>query len=62
VTVDGESAPIYRADYLFRAVPVPEGEHDVAFVYRPLSFYLGSAITAAAGLVLGVLLRLRRRI
>jgi len=44
--VDGEPAPIYRADYLFRAVPVPAGEHVVRFVYQPESFELGSRLSA----------------
>ncbi len=43
--VDGRPAPIYRADYLFRAVPVPPGEHVVRFVFQPESFELGAAIS-----------------
>jgi hypothetical protein len=34
-TVDGREAPIVRADYAFRAVPVPAGEHDVVMRYLP---------------------------
>lgn len=33
--VDGQAAKIYRADYDFRAIIVPEGEHLVEFTYRP---------------------------
>jgi hypothetical protein len=39
--VDGKETKIYRADYTFRAVVVPEGEHSVEFKYEPLSFKLG---------------------
>ncbi len=39
--VDGRETPIYRANYAFRAVEVPGGEHTVVFVYRPFSFYVG---------------------
>ncbi len=46
--IDGESTPVFRADYLFRAVEVPPGEHVVEFVYRPMSFYVGVAVTAVA--------------
>ncbi|MDX9863800.1 MAG: hypothetical protein RBT34_03235 [Anaerolineaceae bacterium] len=39
--VDGERVEIYKADFLFRAVPVPAGEHLVEFKYRPKSFTIG---------------------
>ena len=53
-SVDGERVEIYRADYLFRAVPVPAGTHQVTFVYRPVSFYSGVGLSAAAWLLLWV--------
>lgn len=34
-TVDGVSSELLRADYAFRAVPVPAGEHDVLLRYSP---------------------------
>jgi hypothetical protein len=52
-TVDGKSAPVQRADVLFRAVAVPEGEHQVQWVFRPASFRLGVAISlGTVGLLL----------
>ncbi|MGA1792226.1 MAG: YfhO family protein [bacterium] len=45
VYVDGEKGEIFRADFAFRAVPLPPGEHRVVFVYRPLSVILGGFIT-----------------
>lgn len=63
--VDGQEAQIYRADYLFRAVFLEEGEHIVEFRYRPLFVRAGLGVYAVAGaLVLGFgLLRIlgRRR-
>jgi hypothetical protein len=47
-TVDGRDTPIYRANYLFRAVHVPAGQHTVEFVYQPRSFRLGLFVTVAA--------------
>jgi hypothetical protein len=43
--VDGEIATLERADYLFRAVEVPAGSHQVEFIYRPYSFYIGAVIS-----------------
>lgn len=47
--VDGQEAPVVRANYLFRAVPIPSGQHQVRMIYDPLSFKLGAIIS---GLVL----------
>jgi hypothetical protein len=47
-TVDGHDTPIYRANYAFRAVPVPAGRYRVMFTYRPISFRLGLRISLVA--------------
>lgn len=61
--IDGESAPILRANFAFRAVPVPAGRHTVTFDYRPSSFRTGLIISGAALLALiGAVLAERRRI
>ena len=31
--VDGQEVPVYRADYILRAIEVPAGEHEVVFKY-----------------------------
>jgi len=43
--VDGKETKIYRADYTFRAIPLNAGTHQVEFIYDPLSFKLGAAIS-----------------
>jgi hypothetical protein len=60
--VDGEPAPLYRADYLLRAVPVPSGEHVVELRYESSSLKMGVAISlfAYAVLVALVLVKARR--
>jgi hypothetical protein len=60
-TVDGAPAPIYPADYAFRGVVVPAGEHIVEFAYRPTSFAAGAAISGASLLVLVALAVVTRR-
>jgi hypothetical protein len=46
--VDGTPAEIVRTDGLFRGVHLKPGPHTVEFVYRPLPFYQGAAISALA--------------
>ena len=44
--IDGkEKLDVERSNYIFQAVCVPEGEHTVEIVYRPVSFYLGGGMT-----------------
>ncbi|MBC8506497.1 MAG: YfhO family protein [Anaerolineales bacterium] len=45
VSVDGIPAQLLRANYLFRAVQIPQGEHTVQFDYRPLEFYIGALLS-----------------
>ena len=44
-TVDGAPAPIHRANGLFRAVHVPEGEHRVVFEYAPSGLRWGALVS-----------------
>ncbi len=57
--LDGRPVPILRAGSAFRAVQVPSGQHELAFLYRPASLYIGLAITGL-GLVLILTLWVRR--
>lgn len=41
VFVDGQERQLYRADYIFRAVYLETGNHQVRFVFEPLSFKIG---------------------
>jgi uncharacterized membrane protein YfhO len=50
--VDGEPAPLYRADHLFRAVPIPEGEHTIELRYESRALNAGTAISLLTALVL----------
>lgn len=43
--VDGVAAPVVRANLYFKAVYVPAGEHQVEFVYTPVSLYMGAAVS-----------------
>jgi hypothetical protein len=45
VYVDGKKEKIRRANYTFRAVPLRAGNHQVEFIYRPVSFKIGAVVT-----------------
>ncbi len=51
--LDAERTRVYCANYLFRGVYVPPGNHTVEFLYRPRTFYAGVALS-----VLGISLLL----
>lgn len=60
--VDGEPAPVARADFLLRAVPISDaGRHTVRLAYAPAWLYAGAAISAATVLAYGVLLAVGRK-
>jgi hypothetical protein len=51
-TIDDQPAKLYRADYAFRGVAVPAGQHLVKFKYRPSRFYLGAGVSLTSLLIL----------
>lgn len=60
--VDGKETKIYRANYAFRAVVVPQGHHEVKFFYDPLSFRLGYIVSFLSIALLAVLLTIKKRL
>ena len=54
-TVDDEPVPVYRADFLFRAVPLTTGKHEVVFRFAPRSYALGKIISSASLLFVVIL-------
>ncbi len=45
VYVNGEEKEILRANLFFRAVALPQGEHQVEFRYNPVSFTIGLGVS-----------------
>jgi uncharacterized membrane protein YfhO len=63
VKVDGRPAPLLKANYLFRAVRLEAGTHQVEFIYSPKSFRIGVFVslgTLIAALCVLSLPRVRR--
>ncbi|MFN3929894.1 MAG: YfhO family protein [Thermoflexus sp.] len=55
VWVNGRPAPLVQADVVLMAVPLPAGESEVVFRYRPWSFYVGALISGITLLIVGPL-------
>lgn len=65
-TVDGDPAPVLRADYLLQGIPVAAGRHEIVLTYRDPTIPLGLALSGVAWVLFGVawavtLVRERRR-
>jgi hypothetical protein len=60
-TVDGQAAPILRADWTFRAVPVPAGKHHVEMRYSSRPVAVGAILSLLGMLGVAGLGLFRRR-
>jgi hypothetical protein len=61
--VDGESAPIHRANGIFQVIELGPGPHAVRLRFRPLSWEIGRLVSAVTALgLVAVLVWNRRRV
>ncbi len=60
--VDGIKVRVFPANYLFRAVYVQSGHHNVNFTYRPFSFYMGLVLSSITVATLVAILLLKNRV
>jgi hypothetical protein len=60
-TLDGQPAPILRADFAFQAVAVPAGRHELRLAYRNRWVGIGAAVSGGTLLALAGALALRSR-
>ncbi len=52
VELDGAETTLYKADYLFRAVWVPSGRHNIEFRYRSSLFVIGGVLSVIGWLAM----------
>jgi hypothetical protein len=51
-TIDGQATELYQANFTFRAIYVPSGEHTVKFRYVPVGLQFGLGISGIGALVI----------
>ena len=51
-TLDGQSVPLYRTNYVLRGISLPAGSHEVRFEYHPKPFYAGLIVTLSSLIIL----------
>jgi len=56
VTIDGQPASHFRADWILRAMRVPVGEHQIVFEFRPQGYITASYITSFSSFFILLLL------
>ncbi len=50
--IDGNEVPYFRANYIFRAMEVPAGEHTLEFEFRPAAYYVGNKIMLVCSILI----------
>jgi hypothetical protein len=60
-SIDGQEVPIERANYLFRAVRLPAGDHVVRFWFAPVSLFVGGLVTLLSSLAMAVMVLIAAR-
>lgn len=59
--VDGKQVKIYKANYMFRAAWIPEGEHTVIFKYRNDGTYVLFTLISLLSTIVVIILILKKR-
>ena len=54
--IDGNEAPIMRADYILRALKIPAGDHNVVFEFKSTSHERGALVSTIASVVIVLLI------
>ncbi|GAB4375088.1 MAG: YfhO family protein [Salibacteraceae bacterium] len=49
--IDGEPTPIYRANYVLRALKIPAGQHKVEMIFKPSSYPIGESVSLAGSIL-----------
>jgi hypothetical protein len=50
--IDGKESSYFRADWLLRAMIVPAGDHEITFLFKPASYFVGNKVSLASSVLL----------
>jgi hypothetical protein len=50
--IDGKESKYFRTDWVLRGMIVPAGNHEIKFVFKPASYYVGNKISLASSILL----------
>ena len=50
--IDGKESQYFRADWTLRGMVVPAGDHEIKFIFRPVSYYTGNKVSLASSILL----------
>ena len=56
LTIDGEPAELFRADWILRGAFIPAGEHEIVMRFEPQVYKTGAALSRASSITLYILL------
>lgn len=51
-TIDGNETDILRANYVLRALEIPEGQHEIIFEFKPNAYLIGNKIMLISSLLI----------
>jgi hypothetical protein len=54
--IDGQEVEYTRVNYILRGLPVPKGDHNIVFEFKPKSYYAGIKINLVSSLLIILLL------
>ncbi|MEM6641976.1 MAG: hypothetical protein AAF616_03270 [Bacteroidota bacterium] len=51
-TIDGNPASIIRANYVLRALEIPEGSHKITFEFKPRTYFAGNSVMMVCSILI----------
>ncbi len=54
--IDGKAVPVFKVNYLLRAMIIPAGRHEITFKFEPKVYFTSRIVTAVASWILVLLL------
>jgi hypothetical protein len=50
--IDGKESPYFRTDWVLRGMVVPAGDHEIKFIFKPGSYFVGNKVSLASSVLL----------